>query len=302
MGVDEVQLNFNPTSLMVLNVILGLVMFGIALDLRISDFRNVLRTPKGPLIGALAQFLLLPAITFVLTLIVDPLPSIALGMMLVAACPGGNISNFITHISRGNTALSVSMTALSTAAAIIFTPLNIAFWGSWNPKTAAILTEVQLDPLDILFTVFLLLGVPLVLGMGISHWKPAIAHKLKKPFRIFSMAFFGVFVLGALAANWQHFLNYVGLVAIVVAIHNALAFTIGYTSARISGLSKYDSRAVCIETGIQNSGLGLILIFNFFGGLGGMAIIAAWWGVWHIFAGFTVAWMFSRRSPHPDGH
>ena len=138
-GIDLVRLNFNPQSLWALNAIIGLVMFGVALDLKAADFRDVLVMPKPVLIGLAAQFLLLPAFTFVLVLLIRPAPSIALGMILVAACPGGNISNFLTHYARGNTALSITMTAVSTAVAIVMTPFNLSFWGGLHPEASKIL-------------------------------------------------------------------------------------------------------------------------------------------------------------------
>ena len=300
MDIDSVRLNFNPETLILLNFILGLVMFGVALDLKGQDFRNVLRIPRGPLIGWVAQFLLLPALTYLLTLAIKPAPSIALGMMLVAACPGGNISNFITHLSRGNTALSVSMTAISTASAVFLTPINIAFWASLNPETAALLKEIDLDPAKMLGTVFIILGIPLILGMLLNHRYPGFTAKLRKPFRYFSLGFFIIFVLGALQLNWQYFIEYVGVVALVVAVQNAVALSLGYFSGRLMRLSDYDSRAVAVEVGIQNSGLGLTLIFSFFNGLGGMAIVAAWWGIWHIIAGLGLA-TFWRRIPPDHG-
>lgn len=301
MEIDSVRLNFNPGTLVLLNVILGLVMFGVSLDLKIADFRNVLKIPRGPIIGWVAQFVLLPAATYLMTLVIEPAPSIALGMMLVAACPGGNISNFIAHLSRGNTALSVSMTAISTAFAVFMTPFNITFWGSLNPATAALMKSINLDPLEMFGTVFLILGIPLIAGMYLSEKKPKLAHKLKTPFRYFSLIFFLVFVLGALAANWQYFVKYVGVVALIVAFQNASALALGYFSGRLFRLSDYDSRAVAVEVGIQNSGLGLTLIFSFFDGLGGMAIIAAWWGIWHIISGLTLAGVL-RRIPPDHGH
>lgn len=295
--VDQIQLNFSPGSLVLLNVILGLVMFGVALDLRLTDFRHVLVSPKPVLIGLAAQFVFLPAITWGMTMIFQPAPSIALGMILVAACPGGNISNFMTHYSKGNTALSVSMTAISTAVAIVMTPFNLTFWGSMNPETRQLLTEIALDPIEMLLSVFLLLGVPLLLGLLISHKATGIARKLRKPMRLFSIMFFGLFVVGALAANWSHFLNYVGYVVMYVFLHNALALSTGYFSAMTAGLREKDRRAVAVEVGIQNSGLGLTLIFTFFHGLGGMALIAAWWGIWHIISGMTLGTIWSRRPP-----
>ncbi|MBK7134716.1 MAG: bile acid:sodium symporter family protein [Rhodocyclales bacterium] len=297
--MDLVRLNFNPQSLWALNFIIGLVMFGVALDLKVSDFKAVLVTPKPVLIGLAGQFVLLPAFTFLLVLAIKPAPSIALGMMLVAACPGGNISNFLTHYARGNTALSITMTAISTAVAIFMTPLNLSLWGGLNPETAKILRIVALDPLDMLLAVFLLLGLPMAVGMWTGHRFPNFVEKAHKPVKIFSLAVFGLFVIGALAANWRYFLDFVGFVVFAVFLHNALALSTGYFAAKAAGLPERDRRAVSIEVGIQNSALGLILIFNFFDGLGGMAIVTAWWGIWHIISGLTVATFWSRRKPAP---
>ncbi len=293
--IDQVQLNFNESSLLLLNVLIGLIMFGVALDIRVEDFRRVVRDPRGPLIGLGAQFLLLPAFTFVLITVLDTAPSLALGMILVAACPGGNFSNFLAHHARANAALSVSMTAISTALAVVMTPLNLSFWGSRNEGTAAILTRVSLDPIDLLVTILLILGIPLAAGMAFARFRPSAAERLRRPMRIFSLAAFGLFIVGALAANWQYFLAYVGAVAALVALQNAVALAVGYWTARGLRTPLYDARAISIEVGIQNSALALVLIFGFFDGLGGMAIIAAWWGVWHLISGLTVATWWSRR-------
>jgi len=293
--LDQVRLNFNPQGLFVINAAIGLMMLGVALELKLDDFKRILIAPKAPAIGLGAQFILLPAFTFLLTLILRPPPSIALGMILVAACPGGNLSNIITYLARGNCAVSVSMTAVSTLAAIIMTPFNLSLWGSLNPGTARILQTVNLSPVDVFITVFIILGIPLGIGMLISRSFPALADKIRRPFKIFSLIFFISIVVAALAVNWQNFVSYVGLVFIGVLIHNALALNLGYWTGRLFRLSEQDNRAVSIEVGIQNSGLGLVLVFNFFGGLGGMAIIVAWWGIWHIIAGLVAAFIFSRR-------
>lgn len=295
--IDLVRLNFNPGSLWALNAIIGLVMFGVALDLKVTDFKAVLSMPKPVLIGMIGQFVLLPAFTFLLVMVIKPAPSIALGMMLVAACPGGNISNFLTHYAKGNTALSITMTALSTAVAIVMTPLNLSLWGGLNPETSKILKVVALDPLEMLLAVFLLLGLPMIVGMWVGYRYPNFVERARKPVKIFSLAVFGVFVLGALAANWRYFLDYVGFVVLAVFLHNGLALITGYYAAKFSGLAERDRRAVSIEVGIQNSALGLILIFNFFDGLGGMAIVTAWWGIWHIISGLTVSTYWSKREP-----
>ncbi|MEX0343661.1 MAG: bile acid:sodium symporter family protein [Rhizobiaceae bacterium] len=294
--LDDVALNFSPGSLLLLNFILGIVMFGVALDLKIEDFQRLLRAPVAFLAGFGSQFIFLPAATFLLVILIQPQASVALGMMMVAACPGGNISNFFTHRAGGTTALSVSLTAVATMSAVIMTPFNLAFWGSFYEPSAALVRETSVSPLQMAFTVAILLVVPLILGMTVNARYTKLAERLRGPMRIISMLIFAAFVIGALAANWQHFLDYVGVVFLLVLVHNAIALSGGYGIAFASGLPERDRRAISIETGIQNSGLGLILIFNFFDGLGGMAIVAAWWGVWHIISGFAVAAFFRSRG------
>jgi len=305
--IDQVRLNFNPQGLMIINAAIGLMMLGVSLDLELDDFKRVLGAPKAPAIGLVAQFLLLPALTFVLILVLRSIPStalapsMALGMILVAACPGGNLSNIITYLAKGNCAISISMTAISTVAAIFMTPLNLSLWGSLNSETAAILRQVQLSPMDVFVTVFVILGIPLIVGQILRKMFPYLADRVRKPFKIFSLVFFMVIVAGALAANWANFIKYVGLVIFAVFLHNALALNLGYWTGRAVKLPERDCRATCIEVGIQNSALGLVLVFNFFEGLGGMAILVAWWGVWHIISGLTTAFILTRRKLPDEG-
>ena len=294
-AIDQVRLNFNPQGLFIINAAIGLMMLGVALELKLDDFKRIFKAPKAPAIGLATQFILLPAFTFLLTLIIKPPPSMALGMILVAACLGGNLSNLITYLAGGNCAVSVSMTAVSTAAAIFMTPLNLALWGSLNPHTAPILKAVRLSPFDVFINIFIILGIPLIIGISVSRAFPKLVTRVRKGFKIFSLVFFILIVAGALAANWQYFLKYVGFVFFGVLIHNALALNLGYWTARMFSLPPADVRAVSIEVGIQNSGLGLVLVFTFFAGLGGMAIVTAWWGIWHIIAGLITAFIFSRR-------
>jgi len=299
-AIDQVRLNFNPQGLLIINAAIGLMMLGVAIDLKVEDFKRIIVSPKAPGIGLFAQFVLLPAFTFGLTLLIKPHPSIALGMILVAACPGGNLSNLMTYLARGNCAVSISMTAVSTAAAIVMTPLNLSIWGSLNPDTAPILQKVSLSPMDVFTTVFIILGIPLILGMTLSRTFPNLADRVRKPFKIFALVFFILIVLGALAANFKIFLQVIGLVVLAVFVHNALALNIGYWAARLFRLEEGACRAVSIEVGIQNSALGLILVFNFFGGMGGMAILVGWWGIWHIIAGLFTAFIFTRFKDPQD--
>ena len=297
MDVDQIQLYFSSTSLTVLNGVIGLIMFGVALDIRGDDFRRIRHHSRAAVVGLAAQFFLLPALTFVLVTLLRPQPSMALGMILVASCPGGTMSNFLTHYGRGDTALSVSMSALSTLMAAFMTPLNLAFWGGLYGPTAKLLRQVALSPWDLLWTIVIILVVPILLGMGLAHRFPGLAARARRPMRFLSLAFFAGFVVVALLSNLEYFQRYIGVVAGLVLLHNGVAMAGGYTVSRWLGLNEAARRAVTFEIGIQNSALGLILIFDFFGGLGGMAIVAAWWGVWHLVSGLSLATYWSRHPP-----
>ena len=294
-SVDEAVLKFDESSLLLLNVLIGLMMFGMALGINTKDFKALTRSPKPAGIGLGAQFILLPFATFLLTLALDLPASVELGMILVASCPGGNLSNVMTYLGGGNAPLSVGMTAVSTAAAVVMTPLNFSIWGRLNPTTRPILESVSLNPMTLFVTIVVILGIPLTLGILFARWKPQLAGRLEKPFKVFSVVVFIAFVAVALGNNWNNFITYIGFLIGIVALHNALALGLGYGSAGLAHLDARDQRAVTFEVGLQNSALALVLIFTFFDGMGGMALIAAWWGVWHIIAGLTLAGFWSRR-------
>lgn len=293
--LDTIILNFDSESLFFLNLTLAVIMFGVALNITISDFLRIVKNPKSVLIGILSQFILLPAFTFLLVTIIQPLPSIALGMFLVAACPGGNISNFMTNYAKGNAALSVSLTAISTLLAIVMTPLNFQLWSGLYRPTSNLINTISLSPLEMVKVISLLLGVPLILGMLVRNYVPKFAIKTAPIFKIGSILFFIALIILALSKNIDIFKKYIHYVFIIVLVHNILALILGYSVASIAGLSKRNRRTLAIETGIQNSGLGLLLIFSFFNGLGGMAILAAFWGIWHIVSGLTIAIFWSKK-------
>lgn len=295
MNIDEVTLNFSPTSLLALDLVLALIMFGIALAVKVQDFTAVLKMPKAITVAIAAQFLLLPAVTFGLTFLINAAPSIALGMILVACCPPGNISQVLTNQARGNVALSVSMTAVGNLFAIVLMPLNFAFWGSLHPTASKILEAVQLDAVDMLLKIVLIIGLPFVLGILIGNRWPAFTAKVQPWVRRISLVALVAFIVIALVGNWNYFMAYIGVVLIAVFLHDAIALALGYVTAKATGLDDASTRAVTFEVGIRNAGLGLGLVFAFFGGLGGMAIVAGWWGIWDIVAGLILATLWARR-------
>jgi BASS family bile acid:Na+ symporter len=292
-NIDQIQININSDNLWVVNFALGLVMFGIALDIKMSDFTNVFKYPKAVIVGVVSQIIFVPLVTFLLILIIRPYPSIALGMIMVAACPGGNVSNFMSKLAGGNVVLSISLTTISTFAALILTPFSFAFYGNLYPPTAEILKRISLDPIEVSKLVLLILGIPLILGTLLQYFKPILASRLSKIMKPVSVFIFLTFIIVAFLNNLDVFLDHVHYVFSLVLLHNALLFATGFFMAKSAGLNLLDQKTISIETGIQNSGLGLMLVFSFFDGLGGMAILVAFWAIWDIVSGLLLGYFFS---------
>ncbi len=293
--IDDIQIHFNSDNLWLVNLTLSLVMFGVALDIKMSDFTNLLKSPKVVIVGIISQFILIPLVTFLLIIIIKPYPSVALGMIMVAACPGGNISNFMTKLARGNIALSVSLTAFASLAALVMTPLNFAVWGSFYEPTSEILKAVEVRPLEVAKFVLLILGIPLVIGMVVKNYHPNFASKLSGILKPVSILIFLSFIIVAFYNNLDIFLKHIHYVLLLVLLHNAVLFLVGFYFAKLNKLSYLDQKTLTIETGIQNSGLGLLLVFSFFDGLGGMALLVAFWAIWDIVSGLMIAYFWSDK-------
>jgi len=294
--LDNAVLKMNEDNILFMNISLGFIMLGVALKLRVKDFILVFSAPKSVIIGFLSQFVALPFLTYLLVLILNPMPSVAMGMMIVAACPGGNISNFMTALANGNTALSVCMTAIASVSAVFMTPINISFWGGLYAPTSVILNEVSLDFFEMLKIVGVILLIPLIIGMLLRAFKPKIADILLPVTHYGSILIFGGIVVFAFGANTDLFVKYIHLIIFIVLAHNTIGIFTGYSLARLFKLPGPDHKTLAIETGIQNSGLGLGLIFAFFDGMGGMAIVAGWWGIWHIISGLSIAYFFKNKK------
>ena len=306
--LDSITLNFNQGSSLVVNIILALIMFGVALDLKLNQFREIIKKPKSLVLGIFSQFFCLPAITFLLCIIFYKYipPGIAFGMILVASCPGGNISNFISSLAKANIALSISLTSFSTIGAVIFTPLNFALWGRFYSNfigrhSTELLQPLTIDPLQMFYTVFIILGIPVALGLLFRYKFTRLSIRINKPVKTISIFLFFIIVIGALAGNFSLFTKYIHYIFIIVLIHNGFALLTGYTVAKIGRLPLADTKTLIIETGIQNSGLGLALLLNpkIFSpdlAIGGMLMVTAWWGVWHIISGLGVAFLLLKRK------
>ena len=309
-NLDALNVTMNGGSTL-LNIVLAFVMFGVALGIKPATFVDIVKNPKSIITGIMCQLVLLPALTLLLTMVFGHWisPMIALGMILVSSCPGGNISNFITSLSRGNSELSVSLTAFNTAACVITTPLNFAFWGKMYLNFAGnhgigTLPELQIPLGEIFQSIFIIMGIPLVLGILCGQYLPKVANVLKKPLQYLSIAVFIAMVVIIFTGNLDVFMACIKYIFLIVLLHNLLALGIGFGTSTLLKLPYKDRRTLTIETGIQNSGLGLILLLNpnifpdtgAWANNGGMLVITAWWGVWHIISGLTLAFTWRIRG------
>lgn len=281
----------------ILIAVLATMVYTVSLELRVADFRYVLRHPLAVGIGLLAQFALLPGATLLMTLLLDLPPATEAAMMLVAACPGGALSNVITAFGRGNLALSLSISAVSSVLALALTPLNFSLMISANPATAAWAREIALDPRDLVLTLVLLLAVPMSAAMLTSARAPALAARLRRPLARVAGVALAAFILLAIAGQWRLFLIEIGRTLPLVMLHNGLGLSLGWVAARAASLSAPDLRAVVIEGGMQNSGLALGIIAAQFGADLSMVAVAGLWGIWHIVSGVALALLWRRSRP-----
>ncbi|HSL86706.1 MAG TPA: bile acid:sodium symporter, partial [Bacteroidales bacterium] len=261
--LDTVDLRFSQDGLFILNITIAIIMFGVALGIKTKNFVDVFKKPASVIVGFISQFVLLPALTFLIVVSFRNYitPAVGLGMILVASCPGGNISNFMSSLSKGNAALSVSLTAIATIGAVILTPLNFAIYGGWFTKiiqstdASGLLRPLEIDPVEMFKAVLILLGIPLILGMSFNSKFPLTTNKLIKPMQILSIILFMGMVAIMFRNNYDFFLRHIKFIFLIVLIHNGLAFLTGYSISTLTRRSRFDRRAITIETGIQNSGL-----------------------------------------------
>ena len=283
---------------LILSLVLALMMFAVALHLRWADFALVARMPRAVAAGLIPQFLLLPAATWALTMVLDLPANVELAMLLVAACPGGNVSNVVTHFARGNAALSVTLTAVASAAAVVMLPLNFAWTAAANPDTARLLVALAVDQKLLWLNLLAMLGLPMVLGLWLGARRPQLAQRLQKPLGRMALGMLLVFIVAGLLGQRQLLtLALLPTFALVVA-HNLLGLGLGWLSARLFRVGWAERRTITIEVGMQNSALALAVIASQFQNDLGMVVIASLWGIWHIVSGLLLAAVWRRHTPN----
>lgn len=276
-------------------VIIAFFLFGIALDTHVAEFRDVVRRPWVVGAGLAAQYVVAPAATLGLTFALDVSGSVAIGMLLVACCPAGNLSNILTHRARGDVPLSIAMTGTSNALALILTPLTMAFWSGLNPAAETLLQEIDLDAWDMAIEVAVLIGLPFALGLLVAWRWPATAARGARFVEPAALVLLLVIIVGGLASKGGTIVTYADEVVAPILSQNAVALAIGYLTARALLLRAASVRAMTFELGIRNTGLALVLSLAYFGELGGVILVAALWGLWDVCTGLALASWWKRR-------
>nr|WP_281500550.1 bile acid:sodium symporter family protein [Kordiimonas marina] len=292
----------NAGTQVALGIGLAIMMFSVALGLKAEDFAFLKTHPRSMVIGLFAQIIALPAVTLLLIHLINPEPGIALGMMIVACCPGGNVSNLYTRLSRGHTAFSVALTTCSSLFSAAVLPFAILFWTGLYEPTRELVKTIDIDRGSFIMQTSITLLLPLLSGFALAHLKPRLAQKLLKVFMPLAVALLITLVAVGVGTNTSLLVDFGTTILPIVALHNASAFLTGWLTGAFLIKNRAKARALTFEVGIQNSGLGLLIVLSQFKGLGSAALILATWSVWHLLGGFTLMTVFrakDRMQPTP---
>ena len=272
----------------VINYLLGVVMFGMGLTLNLQDFKIVFSRPKDVIIGCLAQFTIMPLLAWGLAQLFSLDEALALGVVLVGCCPGGTASNVITYLAKGDLALSVGMTGVSTLLAPLLTPLL-----TWALAGKSINVDVVGMLLSILWVVIL----PIIIGLIVKWLWPKFTEKATDYLPAVSTIAIAMIVTIVIAANANKLLAGGLIIVLVVILHNLCGLSLGYLIGLLLGLSEPKKRAISVEVGMQNSGLASSLATIHFAAYPLATIPGAIFSVWHNISGAAVAYLYQKKSP-----
>lgn len=268
-----------------ISILLGVIMFGMGMTLSLGDFKEVLKQPKKVGIGVLAQFTIMPLIAFGLAVGFKLPPEVAAGVILVGCCPGGTSSNVMTYLAKGNIALSVAITSCTTLLAPFVTPALILLLASkWLPVSAG----------DMFWSVVKVVLIPIILGLVVKMLFNKQVEKSVQVLPLVSVVAIVAIVAAVVSGNQQKIAEIGLLILLVVILHNTLGYLLGFWVARLLKLDYSDQKAVAIEVGMQNSGLGATLAAAHFSPLA--AVPSAIFSVWHNISGSLLATWWSKKS------
>ena len=269
-----------------INPLLGVIMFGMGLTLKLEDFRVVFSRPRDVLVGCLAQFTVMPLLAYLLVRVFRLEPALAIGVILVGCCPGGTASNVITYLAKGDLALSVGMTAVSTLLAPVLTPLLVWLLAG---------ETVDVDVVGMLLSILWVVILPIILGLLVKRVWPRTTEKAAGYLPALSSLAICVIVLIVIAANAHKLLDGGWVILLVIVLHNVCGLAAGYLIGSMLHLSPAKRRAISVEVGMQNSGLASSLATLHFAAYPLATIPGALFSVWHNISGAVVARIYSRK-------
>jgi len=266
-------------------ILLGVIMFGMGLTLSLNDFQALVKRPLEVGIGVLAHFIIMPALAVLLTHIIPMPPEVAAGVILVGCCPGGTSSNVMTYLARGDVALSVACTSVTTLAAPVVTPFLVWMFAS---------QYLPVDPVSMFLSIVQVILVPLALGLLFQKFLPGLVRAAIPALPLVSVVGIVLIVSAVVGASKPAIAQSGLLIFAVVVLHNGLGYLFGFFAAKAFGLSLPKRKALAIEVGMQNSGLGAALANAYFSPIA--AVPSAIFSVWHNISGALIANYFSRRT------
>lgn len=268
-----------------ITILLGVVMFGMGLTLKPVDFKIIFKSPLPVVIGVAAQFLIMPFAAFAIAYVLKLPPELAAGLVLLGCVPGGTASNVMVYLAKGNLALSVAMTSLSTLLAPVMTPLLLLLLaGQWLP----------VNPVSMFLSIVQVIIIPIALGILVQRFFPKAVAKSVTIVPLISVAAILIIVSAVTAANAQNVISSGFIVFFAVFLHNGFGLLLGYLTAMAMGLNETDRRAISLEVGMQNSGLGVALATAHFSPLA--ALPSVWGAIWHNISGPILATIWSKKS------
>lgn len=282
-----VPASFSWISTAAITPLLGVVMFGMGLTLKPSDFKPVFTHPKEIVAGELAQFIIMPGVAWLLCKVLNLPQELALGVILVGCCPGGTASNVICYLAKGDLALSVALTAVSTMLAPFITPALVLLLAGRN---------VDVDVVGMFLSIVQVVIAPIVLGYAVSHFFNRFSQKLVRVLPGFSTLAVAAIIGIVVSHNAKNILSCSLLVAVAVILHNILGLALGYLTGKTLGLRPERRTAISIEVGMQNSGLATSLAATHFVMFPMTAVPGAIFSVWHNFSGSIAAQIFRRKN------
>ncbi|HEU5057626.1 MAG TPA: bile acid:sodium symporter [Kofleriaceae bacterium] len=298
--IDRATVEFDPRLGLIIGVLAAVMVFAVALDLRWEHFRRLARNPRPPIVGLVAQLVILPAIAYLVARALVDTPSVALGLFLVASCPGGSVSNYMTSLARGDLATSVTITAVITATCLVTTPAVFGLLASLDPATRALLREVGVDAGQVAAMFLVTIALPILAGMVLATRWPGLASKIRVWARRLALLLFAFVVVAGTAVNLRPMLDYAREAALPVTVTCAAALLVGWGLSRLAGLRAADRRAVTIEAGGQQAGLAIGMAVAFFPSLAGVAVTAVIWGGVQVLLIVPTVIAWSRMPPADD--